>query len=171
MTNDTFGAALPLTAETSAAVAARLAPLAAAARCRSLAATSGRPQGRHDHARAGRIGLLGGDSGAALDASEIQIWTDVDGMMTADPRREIDARRASIVVRGGFGAGLLRCEVLHPSTILPAVAKNIPVKILNSRKFDGGGTLITGARRSTSRSPRSPASATSRSSTSRPRAC
>jgi aspartate kinase len=83
-------------------------------------------------------------AGAALNAEEIQIWTDVDGMMTADPRivsnawkvREISFDEASELAY--FGA-----KVLHPLTVLPAVEKNIPVYILNSRKPAGTGTRIT----------------------------
>jgi len=83
-------------------------------------------------------------AGAALNAEEIQIWTDVDGMMTTDPRivpaawkvREISFDEASELAY--FGA-----KVLHPLTVLPAVEKNIPVFILNSRKPKGTGTRIT----------------------------
>jgi aspartate kinase len=83
--------------------------------------------------------------GACLGASEIQIWTDVDGMLTADPRivsgtqvvPHISFAEASELAY--FGA-----KVLHPATIQPAVADNIPVKILNSRRpLDAKGTLIT----------------------------
>ena len=82
--------------------------------------------------------------GACLDADEIQIWTDVDGMLTADPRivpqprlvRQLSFAEASELAY--FGA-----KVLHPSTILPAVAKNIPVRILNSRRPENPGTRIT----------------------------
>jgi aspartate kinase len=85
--------------------------------------------------------------GACLDVDEIQIWTDVDGMLTADPRvvpepqvvPQLTFDEASELAY--FGA-----KVLHPSTILPAVAKNIPVRILNSRRPDASGTLITGER-------------------------
>jgi aspartate kinase len=81
--------------------------------------------------------------GACLDVDEIQIWTDVDGMLTADPRvvpsprvvPQLSFAEASELAY--FGA-----KVLHPSTILPAVAKNIPVRILNSRRPDNPGTLI-----------------------------
>jgi aspartate kinase len=79
-----------------------------------------------------------------MDAGEIEIWTDVDGMLTADPRlvpgawkvREISFAEASELAY--FGA-----KVLHPMTVLPAVEKNIPVYILNSRKPGGSGTRIT----------------------------
>jgi aspartate kinase len=82
--------------------------------------------------------------GAALGAREIQIWTDVDGMLTGDPRVIADAR---IVSRLSFGEAselaYFGAKVLHPSTILPAVARGIPVRILNSRRPGGAGTLIT----------------------------
>jgi aspartate kinase len=87
--------------------------------------------------------------GACLGVDEIQIWTDVDGMLTADPRvvstpvlvPELSFAEASELAY--FGA-----KVLHPSTILPAVARNIPVRILNSRRPDAKGTMITAAGRS-----------------------
>jgi aspartate kinase len=87
--------------------------------------------------------------GACLDVDEIQIWTDVDGMLTADPRvvahpllvPELSFAEASELAY--FGA-----KVLHPSTILPAVARNIPVRILNSRRPEVRGTMITAAGRS-----------------------
>ena len=82
--------------------------------------------------------------GSCLGVDEIQIWTDVDGMLTADPRivprprlvPQLTFAEASELAY--FGA-----KVLHPSTILPAVAKNIPVRILNSRRPENTGTLIT----------------------------
>jgi aspartate kinase len=82
--------------------------------------------------------------GAAIDAEEIQIWTDVDGMLTADPR----------VVAGGYRVKSLSfdeaaemayfgAKVLHPATVLPAFEKNIPVHIMNSRRPEAEGTRIT----------------------------
>jgi aspartate kinase len=82
--------------------------------------------------------------GACLDVEEIQIWTDVDGMLTADPRVVSDPQLvpqlsfAEASELAYFGA-----KVLHPSTILPAVARNIPVRILNSRRPEVQGTMIT----------------------------
>src|SRR5688572_15148690 len=82
--------------------------------------------------------------GAGIGAREIQIWTDVDGMLTADPRVIKQPRLvpklsfAEAAELAYFGA-----KVLHPSTILPAVERNIPVRILNSMRPEGSGTLIT----------------------------
>jgi aspartate kinase len=82
--------------------------------------------------------------GAALHAEAIEIWTDVDGMLTADPRvvkgskliEQIRFDEASELAT--FGA-----KVLHPSTIAPAVRLGIPVYIYNSRNPKGKGTRIT----------------------------
>jgi aspartate kinase len=82
--------------------------------------------------------------GVGVGADEIQIWTDVDGMLTADPRlieRPRPLPRLSFAEASElayFGA-----KVLHPSTITPAVAEEIPVRILNSQRPDVPGTLIT----------------------------
>ncbi|MDP2998075.1 MAG: lysine-sensitive aspartokinase 3 [Bryobacterales bacterium] len=81
--------------------------------------------------------------GAGIGAEEIQIWTDVDGMLTCDPRIAAGGRRVKLISFAEaaelayFGA-----KVLHPATVLPAVEKNIPVLILNSRRPEAGGTRI-----------------------------
>jgi aspartate kinase len=81
--------------------------------------------------------------GAGIGAEEIQIWTDVDGMLTADPTILPHAYRvktcsfAEAAELAYFGA-----KVLHPATVLPAIEKNIPVRILNSRRPEVEGTLI-----------------------------
>lgn len=82
--------------------------------------------------------------GAALQAEAIEIWTDVDGMMTADPRVVPAAKTIDTVAfeeaseLASFGA-----KVLHPYTIAPAVRLGIPVRVLNSRRPQGTGTSIT----------------------------
>lgn len=82
-------------------------------------------------------------AGAGIEAEEIQIWTDVDGMLTCDPRVRAGGHLLKTVSfseaaeMAYFGA-----KVLHPATVLPAVEKNIPVRILNSRKPEVPGTLI-----------------------------
>ena len=82
--------------------------------------------------------------GAALQADAIEIWTDVDGMLTADPRVVPEARLIERIrfdeasELASFGA-----KVLHPSTITPAVRRGIPVYVYNSRRPEGTGTLIT----------------------------
>lgn len=80
----------------------------------------------------------------ALEASELQIWTDVDGIFNIDPRLVGTAR---VLARVSFNeAGELAyfgAKVLHPKTIKPAIEKNIPVKILNTFNPTAIGTLIT----------------------------
>ena len=145
VTDDSFGAALPLMDETAAAARAELGPPLAGGRVPVVGGYVGATAGGVTTT----LGRGGSDYsaalvGAALDASEIQIWTDVDGMMTADPRLvpcthvvpRLSFEEASELAY--FGA-----KVLHPSTILPAIAKAIPVRILNSRRAAGEGTLIT----------------------------
>jgi aspartate kinase len=81
--------------------------------------------------------------GAGIGAEEIQIWTDVDGMLTADPTIFPGGHRVKVcsfaeaAELAYFGA-----KVLHPATVLPAIEKNIPVRILNSRRPKAEGTLI-----------------------------
>ena len=82
--------------------------------------------------------------GAALGAERIEIWTDVDGMMTTDPNLCAGARRIKVISfdeaaeLAYFGA-----KVLHPATLVPAIDKNIPVQVLNSRNPKNEGTRIT----------------------------
>jgi aspartate kinase len=81
--------------------------------------------------------------GAALDVEDIQIWTDVNGIMTADPAVVPAARTIKVMSFAEaaevtyFGA-----KVLHPSTIFPAAQKNIPVHIYNSKHPDAPGTVL-----------------------------
>jgi aspartate kinase len=90
--------------------------------------------------------------GACLGAGEIQIWTDVDGMLTADPRI---VKNPQVVPHLSFAEAselaYFGAKVLHPSTIMPAVSRNIPVRILNSHRPSARGTLITGERPKTDR--------------------
>src|SRR6185436_3583821 len=85
--------------------------------------------------------------GAGIGAEEIQIWTDVDGMLTADPTILTGGHRvktisfAEAAELAYFGA-----KVLHPATVVPAIERNIPVLILNSRRPDVAGTRITAER-------------------------
>ena len=82
--------------------------------------------------------------GAGLNAERIEIWTDVDGMMTTDPALCRDARRIkTISFEEAAELAYFGAKVLHPATLLPAIQKNIPVLILNSRSPKCEGTRIT----------------------------
>ncbi len=81
--------------------------------------------------------------GAALDAKEIQIWTDVDGVLTADPRIAPSAQKLKMIsFREAAELAYFGAKVLHPSTIFPAVKKDIPVVVLNSKRPENSGTRI-----------------------------
>ena len=145
ITDENFTRAAPLFDLTDAAICERVLPVVKAGRVPVF-------QGFIGSTRSGitsTIGRGGSDYsaaivGAALDAYDIQIWTDVDGIMTTDPRMVPEARRVKVISfdeaseLAYFGA-----RVLHPATILPAVRKKIPVHVLNSYRPEQGGTLIT----------------------------
>ena len=147
VTNDDYTRAAPLMRETMAALRATVGPVIDAGRIPVLGGfVASTVSGHTTTLGRGGSDYSGALVGAGIDAREIQIWTDVDGMLSADPRL-IPAPRlvpqlsfAEAAELAYFGA-----KVLHPSTIHPAVERNIPVRILNSRRPDGGGTLITAA--------------------------
>lgn len=146
VTDGGFGAALPRQHATQAAAAREIGAACAAG---EVLAVMGGFVGATEDGITTTLGRGGSDVsaavvGAALDAREIQIWTDVDGMLTADPRVVPAAQPVSrlsfdeAAELAYFGA-----KVLHPSTILPAVEKNIPVRILNTMRPESAGSLIT----------------------------
>ncbi|HVC48499.1 MAG TPA: lysine-sensitive aspartokinase 3 [Terracidiphilus sp.] len=82
--------------------------------------------------------------GGVLAADAIEIWTDVNGIMTCDPRVCPDALRVKVIsFEEAAELAYFGAKVLHPATILPAVRKNIPVLVLNSRNPQNEGTRIT----------------------------
>jgi aspartate kinase len=81
--------------------------------------------------------------GAALGARHIEIWTDVDGIQTADPKLCPDARRIpELSFEEAADLAYFSAKVLHPSTIVPAMRQGIPVMVRNSRNPEGPGTEI-----------------------------
>lgn len=147
LTDDQHGSAAPDLPGTTAAVREVVFPLLECGRVPVLGGFIG-------STRAGVTTTLGrGGSdysaailGAALGADEIRIWTDVDGMLTADPRLLTDVQ---LVERLSFAEAselaYFGAKVLHPSTIVPAMDREIPVRILNTSRPEGTGTLITSA--------------------------
>ena len=146
VTDETFGRATPLMDDTRAAADRTVRPLLDARRVPVL-------PGFIASTRKGVATTLGrGGSdwsaaivGAAMGAEEIQIWTDVDGMMTVDPRLVPSAR---VIPEVSFDEAAelayFGAKVLHPATIKPAVERGIPVRILNSLNPSAPGTLIAG---------------------------
>lgn len=84
--------------------------------------------------------------GMSVDASKIEIWTDVDGVRSADPRK-VDNTRCIPMISFEEAAEMAAygAKVLHPKTIEPALIKNIPVMVLNSMNPSGTGTTIVPA--------------------------
>jgi aspartate kinase len=84
--------------------------------------------------------------GVALDAAEVWIWTDVDGILTADPKLVPDARRLpELSYREAEELAYFGADVLHPKTVKPLAEAGLPLRILNSFRPEQAGTLITGA--------------------------
>ena len=82
--------------------------------------------------------------GAALNAEDIQIWTDVDGVLTADPRVVTSPKKVKILsFDEAYELSFFGAKVLHPNTMLPAIEKNIPIHVYNSRRAQSSGTLVT----------------------------
>jgi aspartate kinase len=145
VTTDQFGAAEPLIAETREKTRARLLPLTEA---RTIPVVTGFIGATTDGVLT-TLGRGGSDYsasilGAALDADEVWIWTDVDGVMTANPAEvpgactlsEISYSEASELAY--YGA-----KILHYKTILPAFRQRIPIRILNSFNPDHPGTRVS----------------------------
>jgi aspartate kinase len=144
LTDDHYGKAAPQEAAIERTLREKVLPLASAGRvpvmggfigsCNGITTTLGR--GGSDYTAA----LVGG----GLHAGAIEIWTDVDGIMTTDPRICPDALRVrTISFEEAAELAYFGAKVLHPATILPAVQKNIPVFVLNSRNAANEGTRIT----------------------------
>jgi aspartate kinase len=147
VTDGAHMAAVPLATETREAVLREIVPRVSEGRVPVIGGFVGATaQGVTTTLGRGGSDYSAAILGAALDAREIQIWTDVDGMLTADPR-VVAAPRVVPFLSFGEASELayFGAKVLHPSTILPAVAKDIPVRILNSRRAGSCGTTISAA--------------------------
>ncbi|HJQ33829.1 MAG TPA: lysine-sensitive aspartokinase 3 [Pyrinomonadaceae bacterium] len=145
ITDDQHGRATPLKEETDRHTREVLGPLIAEgvipvlggfiASSAETGATTTLGRGGSDYT----AGLVG----AALRSREIQIWTDVSGVLTADPRI---VREAKTIPRLSYGEAAelayFGAKVLHPKTILPAVVRNVPVRICNSRAPKAPATAV-----------------------------
>ena len=144
VTDNNFGNATPFPEETNAKTRQRLAPIR---RRGAIPVVTGFRGATHDGfcTTLGRGGsdYSGTIIGAALDADEVWIWTDVDGVMSADPRLVPSARIIpEISYREAIELSFFGAKVLHPKTIQPVMKKGIPVWIKNSFNPECPGTKI-----------------------------
>ena len=144
VTDDTFGAAMPLYEETTARIQDRIIPLVQGG---TVPVVTGFIGATRDGVPT-TLGRGGSDYsatiiGRCLPADEVWIYSDVDGVMTADPRIVPEARTlptvsyAEAAELSFFGA-----KVLHPKSIRPVAQAGIPVRVLNSFNPDHPGTLV-----------------------------
>ena len=146
ITDDEHGCAAPLMAETFGSAQKHLRPLLAS----SCVPVLGGFIGSTVTGETTTLGRGGSDYtaaliGAALDAKEIQIWTDVPGVLTADPRLVSHARTVpQLSFEEAAELAYFGAKVLHPKTLHPAIERDIPVRICNSRAQEGGSTLVVG---------------------------
>jgi aspartate kinase len=143
-TNDQFCGATPLMDRTRDAARAKLLPLVE----RNHIPVMGGFIGRTIEGATTTLGRNGSDYSAAIvaaaiGADEVQIWTDVDGLLTCDPRFVSGAKVIDVLSHeeaaelASFGAKL------HPRTLEPAIEAGIPVRVLNTHNPSSPGTLIT----------------------------
>ncbi len=154
VTDDNYGAASPLMEATRERARAALLPLLDEGVVPVVTGFIGAtPEGAITTLGRGGSDYSAAILGSCLDADEVWIWTDVDGVMTADPRIVPDARTlpeisyAEAAELSYFGA-----KVLHPKTILPAVERNIPIRIRNTFNPTGPSTLIVAQPKKTHKS-------------------
>jgi aspartate kinase len=145
LTDSNYTHAIPIFDETNDRTMARLKPLLDAGKVPVMGGfIASNADGATTTLGRGGSDFTAAIVGAALGADRIEIWTDVDGMMTTDPNLCSAARRIKVISfdeaaeLAYFGA-----KVLHPATLVPAIDKNIPVQVLNSRNPKNEGTRIT----------------------------
>jgi aspartate kinase len=157
VTDDRFGRAQPDLEETERRARARIAPICERG---AIPVAAGYIGANHAGATT-TLGRGGSDYtaallGAALEAEAVEVWTDVDGMMTADPRIVPAARPIeTISFEEASELAYFGARVLHPLTLAPAIEKGIPVRVKNSRRPDFPGTEIRASARSSGERVRS----------------
>ncbi len=144
ITDDQHGSATPLMDQTFASTKQQLTQLFES-RCIPV---MGGFVGSTESGETTTLGRGGSDYtaaivGAAMDAKEIQIWTDVPGVLTANPRVAPKARTVpQLSFEEAAELAYFGAKVLHPKTLHPAIERNIPVRICNSRAPESGSTLV-----------------------------
>ncbi|ABF41492.1 aspartate kinase [Candidatus Koribacter versatilis Ellin345] len=154
VTDHTFGKATPQVAEIDRRLMAKVKPLIDDGVVPVLGGFIGStPDGITTTIGRGGSDFSAALVGAGLNAEAIEIWTDVDGMKTTDPNLCPDAHRIKVIsFEEAAELAYFGAKVLHPATVLPAIEKNIPVYVLNSRNPSNEGTKIV-ARAPQTRNP------------------
>jgi aspartate kinase len=143
-TDDNFGRALPLMDDVAALLDQHVRPMLEQGKVPVT-------QGFIGMTRSGDYTTMGRESsdfsasiiGAAMGAEEVQIWTDVDGILTADPAVVSGVRKLKrMSFEEAFELSYFGAKVLHANTMLPVKEKGIPVQIRNSKKREGTGTTV-----------------------------
>ena len=143
ITDDNFGAAQPATDEVAKHLEAKVLPLLGEGKTPVT-------QGFIGVTSSGAYTTMGRESsdysasiiGAAMNAERVQIWTDVDGILTADPRVVQGTKKLRhMTFEEAFELSYFGAKILHPATMLPVIEKKIPVQILNSKR-EGTGTTV-----------------------------
>jgi aspartate kinase len=144
ITDNAFGKAAPQFAEIDRRLHSRLKPLIESEAVPVLGGFIGStPEGITTTIGRGGSDYSAALVGAGLNADAIEIWTDVDGMKTTDPNLCPDAHRIKVIsFEEAAELAYFGAKVLHPATVLPAIEKNIPVYVLNSRNPSNEGTKI-----------------------------
>ncbi|MGA9118391.1 MAG: aspartate kinase [Bacteroidota bacterium] len=147
ITDDNFGCAYPLMDRVSERLATVIQPLVEAGKTPVT-------QGFIGVTESGMPTTMGRESsdfsasiiGAGMNAELVQIWTDVDGILSADPTVVRDIRQVSeMSFDEAFELAYFGAKVLHPNTMLPLFEKNIPVEVRNSSRSNGAGTRVDAA--------------------------
>ena len=147
LTDDVFGEASPLVGTTAASIIEALSPTLEAGDIPVVTGFCGRSrQGATTTLGRGGSDYTATLVGAALGASQVIIWSDVPGVLTADPRVVPDARRVDqLHYREAAELSHYGAKVLHPLTLAPVAASGVPVWVRSSLDPAAGGTLIDGA--------------------------
>lgn len=144
VTDDEYGSAQPIWEETERLIKIELAPMIAEGEVPIMGGFIAASRGGETTT----LGRGGSDYSAALVAAalrsrELQIWTDVTGVMTCDPRISADARTIPVLsYEEAAELAYFGAKVLHPKTIKPAVDSNIPVRVCNTFEPEEIGTMV-----------------------------
>ncbi|HEV2827308.1 MAG TPA: lysine-sensitive aspartokinase 3 [Pyrinomonadaceae bacterium] len=146
ITDDSHGCATPLMSETFHHTRQQLEPLISSGCVPVLGGFIGSTlDGQTTTLGRGGSDYTAALVGAALEANEIQIWTDVPGVLTADPRLVPKAHTVPhLSFEEAAELAYFGAKVLHPKTLHPAIERDIPVRICNSRAQESGSTLVVG---------------------------